>query len=351
MNKKFIKNYVLAEAEPLFAQLGEKPFRARQLFSWIYERNISTFEEMTDFSKTLRSKLSEEFEINALTLADKQESKKDGTIKFLFETHDHHFIEAVLLVTGKEDGEDRVTICVSSQVGCAMGCTFCNTARLGFKRNLETAEILDQISLIRKIVGYNNKNVVFMGMGEPFLNYDNVIKAADIMNYSFGFHLSVRRITISTCGILPQIERYIDEKKMYNLAISLNDSIPERRAEYMPVEKKYPIEDIADLLERKTTASRNRITLEYVMRTDNISSEDARRLKSLFKGANIKLNLIPLNPGDGNYPIPSRNDVESFIKSLEIMNVPVSIRKSLGSDIDGACGQLSGKRYCNEESS
>ncbi len=179
-----------------------------------------------------------------------------------------------------------------------------------------------------------------MGMGEPFLNYENVLAAADIMNYSYGFHLSVRKITISTCGILPAIERFIDEKRPYNLAISLNDADPAKRARYMPVEKKYPIETVAAMLEKKFPVSRNRLTLEYIMRKDNISSEDAGRLKKMFRQGWIKLNLIPLNRGDHGMEQPSEVEIESFLKELEIMNVPVSVRKSSGKDIDGACGQL-----------
>ena len=189
-----------------------------------------------------------------------------------------------------------------------------------------------------------------MGMGEPFLNYDNVMKAADIMNYSFGFHISVRKITISTCGILPSIARYIEEDRPYNLAISLNDTISSKRNLTMPVNKKYPIEELADFLNRKYPVSRNRLTLEYVMRRDNITKDDVRRIKTLFRNTRIKINLIPLNPGgDNTENLPDEKEIESFIKDLEIVNVPVVIRKSLGADIDGACGQLSGKRYCDGE--
>jgi len=226
-----------------------------------------------------------------------------------------------------------------------MGCGFCQTARIGFRRNLEPAEILDQLCLVRRLSGVRNNNVVFMGMGEPFLNYENVIAAADIMNYSYGFHLSVRKITISTCGILPAIERFIDEKRPYNLAISLNDTDPVKRARYMPVEKKYPIEAVAALLEKKFPVSRNRLTLEYIMRRDNISPEDARRMKRMFRHGWIKLNLIPLNRGDHGMELPTDEEMDRFIKDLEVMNVPVSVRKSSGKDIDGACGQLSGRRY------
>lgn len=341
---QFLKDYNFDELLEVFTSMGEKEYRVRQLFNWIYEKNVASFAEMTNFSKDLRSRLDEKFILSPLVLEDRLLSKIDGTEKFLFRTHDDQFIESVFL---RNDGTDegRLTICISSQVGCPMGCRFCETAKIGFIRNLTPGEILDQICHVRRLTGLKNNNIVFMGMGEPFLNYDNVIKAADIMNYTFGFHISVRKITISTSGILPAIERYIDEKRPYNLALSLNDTLPEKRVIHMPVEKKYPFEKIARLLEEKFPASRNRLTIEYIMRGDNISGDDARRLKKMFKYAHIKLNLIPLNPGKHTLPVPGEKEIENFLKELEIMNVPVSIRKSMGQDVSGACGQLSGKKY------
>ncbi|HEY1405488.1 MAG TPA: 23S rRNA (adenine(2503)-C(2))-methyltransferase RlmN [Spirochaetota bacterium] len=346
MSVGLIKNYSLDEAEKLFSEMGEKPFRARQLFSWLYDKNVSSFDEMTNYSKQLRTKLTDNFVVSPLQPVEKVVSPQDNSEKFLFRTRDGHYIESVLLRNDNTE-ETRITICVSSQIGCAMGCTFCSTAKIGFVRNLEAAEILDQVCQIRRITGIRNDNVVFMGMGEPFLNYDHVIRAAAIFNYSFGFHISVRRITISTCGILPAIERYIDERQPYNLALSLNDTESVKRTEQMPINRSYPIEKIAELLNNKFPVSRNRLTLEYVMRKDNISQDDARRIKRLFYGTKVKLNLIPLNSGAHSLLTPTRDEIERFIKYLEIINVPVSIRKSLGSDIGGACGQLSGKRYDN----
>jgi len=344
MNKLFIKNLSLKEVENVFNELGEKPYRAKQLFNWLYEKNVDSFSEMTNFSKELRKNLDEQFSISALTLEERQISKTDDTEKYLFKTYDNNYIESVLIKNDTNEKE-RLTICVSSQAGCAMGCKFCRTAKIGFKRNLDTAEILDQINHIRRVSGLINNNIVFMGMGEPFLNYDNVLKAADIMNYSFGFHISARKITFSTCGIMNAIERFIDEKRPYNLAISLNDTLPEKRKINMPVEKKFPISGIIDLFERKFPVSRNRLTVVYIMRKDNISNEDAKRLKKLFKHSRIKLNLIPLNPGDHHLDAPAEEEMKEFIRELEIINVPVSVRKSFGTDIDGACGQLSGKKF------
>ncbi len=344
MSLPVIKDFDYNGLLTAFTDMGEKEYRVRQLFNWMYEKNIETFDEMTNFSKELRRKLSETFTLSPLTLEDRLISETDGTEKFLFRTMDNNYIESVFL---RNDGTDegRLTICISSQIGCPMNCGFCETAKIGFIRNLSPGEILDQVCHVRRLTGLKNNNIVFMGMGEPFLNYDNVLKAADIMNYTFGFHLSVRKITISTSGILPAIERYIDEKRPYNLALSLNDTLPEKRVVHMPVEKKYPFEKIAKMLGEKFPASRNRLTVEYIMRKDNISGEDARRLKRMFRYAHIKLNLIPLNPGKHSLGIPDEKEIESFIKELEIMNIPVSIRKSMGQDISGACGQLSGKKY------
>ncbi len=345
--KKNIKDFDYKEIVALFDELGLKEYRARQLFSWIYEKNISSFQEMTNFTKELRKTLEDEYNLFSIELDDRLISQVDGTEKYLFKTFDGHYIESVLI---KNDGTDegRLTICISSQIGCLMGCTFCETAKIGFIRNLSPAEILDQISLVRRISGLKNNNIVFMGMGEPFNNYDSVLKAADIMNYSFGFHISVRKITISTCGLLPAIERYIDEKRPYNLALSLNDTESEKRLMNMPVEKKYPFKKIAELLNNKFPVSRNRLTVEYIMRKDNISTDDAKRLKKMFRYSRIKLNLIPLNPGKHVMAIPASDEIDKFIHELEIMNIPVSIRKSMGQDISGACGQLSGKKYDNQ---
>ncbi len=345
MTKPFIKNLSLAEVESHFSELGEKPYRAKQLFNWLYEKNIESFSEMTNFTKELRKTLEDRYSLSALSLEERQISKTDDAEKYLFKTYDNNFIESVLIKNDTNEKE-RITLCVSSQAGCAMGCRFCQTAKIGFKRDLEPAEILDQINRVRRVSGLINNNIVFMGMGEPLLNYDNVLKAADIMNYSFGFHISVRKITISTCGITDAIERFIDEKRPYNLAVSVNDTVPERRLKNMPVEKKYPVAGLIYLFERKFPVSRNRLTIAYVMRKDNISADDARRLKKMFRHARIKLNLIALNPGAHMLDAPAQDEMDAFIKDLEIMNVPVSVRKSYGTDIDGACGQLSGKRGC-----
>ena len=341
---QFIKNFTIDDARVLLRSYDEKSYRAEQLFNWLYEKNVDSFSAMTNFSKVLRNRLDNDFRLSPLAFEDRHVSAMDGTEKFLFRTFDGNFIESVLI---RNDGTDegRLTVCLSSQAGCALGCAFCLTGQRGFIRNLDAAEILDQLCQVRRISGLINNNVVFMGMGEPFLNYENVLRASDIMNYSFGFHLSVRKITISTAGIMKSIERFIDEKRPYNLALSLNDTLPERRKEFMPVEKSNPIGDIIALLNVKFPVSRNRLSIAYVMRSDNISRDDAIRLKKMFKYSRIKLNLIPLNSAEHSIEIPSQEEIDKFVKELEIMNIPITVRKSLGSDISGACGQLSGKRY------
>ncbi|MBN2160848.1 MAG: 23S rRNA (adenine(2503)-C(2))-methyltransferase RlmN [Spirochaetes bacterium] len=344
IGKKFIKNYTIGELEEYFRSSGEKSFRARQLMNWLYEKNVASFREMTNFSLELRRRLDLEFSVEALEFADRLVSEIDGTEKYLFTTRDGEHIESVLIKSEGED-EGRLTVCLSSQAGCAMGCSFCETAKIGFIRNLDAAEMVDQLCQVRRFSGQRNNNVVFMGMGEPFMNYDNVMRAAEIMNYSFGFHISVRKITVSTCGIIAGIERFIEEKRPYNLAISLNDTDPEKRARIMPVERGNPFGEIALLLNEKFPASHNRLTVVYVMRDDNISTEDAKRLKKMFRYNRIKLNLIPLNEGSHGYNAPTEQDIARFLRDLEIMNVPKTVRKSFGRDISGACGQLSGKKY------
>jgi len=342
--KKFIKDLSIDDTLELFELLGDKSYRAKQLFSWIYGKSVNSFDEMTNFSKDLRSYLNENYNFDSLELEERRISKIDGTEKFLFKTYDGEFIESVLLRNHGSD-EGRLTICISSQVGCAMGCTFCETGKIGFIRNLSVGEIIDQICQVRKITGLINNNIVFMGMGEPFNNYESVIKASYIINYSYGIHISARKITISTSGLLNIIERYFDEKHPFNLAISMNDTLSEKRMLTMPVEKKYPFQKIADLIRKRKYHNRNRITIEYVMRKDNVSLDDAHRIKKMFNSPNIKINLIPLNPGENEHDKPEQETMKKFIDELSMMNVPLSIRKSLGSDISGACGQLSGKKY------
>ena len=342
--KRIIKNFTLQNAIDFFESVGQEKYRSNQLLNWLYEKNVTSFSEMTNFSKNLRDFLDEKFIISPLELKDRLISKIDNTEKYLFATHDNYFIESILIKNEFSD-EGRLTVCLSSQAGCAMGCSICETGKIGFHRNLETGEIIDQLCQIRRVSGLINNNIVFMGMGEPFMNYDNVLNAADIMNYTFGHHISVRKITISTCGIKNAIQKFINEGRPYNIAISLNDTNPEKRKRIMPVEMKFPIKNILSLLEKNSNLFKNRLTIEYVMRKDNISPLDAKRLKDMFVNKKIKINLIPLNIGDHNYIIPSDEDIDRFYKEFLNTNLSVSIRKSMGSDISGACGQLSGRMY------
>ncbi len=347
--KRIIKNFTLQEMEAYFVSKGHEKYRARQLYTWMYGKNCDSFDAVTTYTKSLRLQLAEEYILSPLQLEERVVSPADKSEKYLFRTHDNHFIESVLLKNDYHD-EGRLTICISSQIGCQMGCTFCQTAKIGFVRNLETGEILDQINQVRRISGLENTNIVFMGMGEPFMNYDNVIKAAQIMNYTFGFHISVRKITISTCGILPRIKQFIDEGHLFNLAFSLNDTDPGLRMKSMPVERKYPYEQILALFKKSMPKAHSYLTIEYVMRDDNISEKNARRLKQLFHKSKVKINVIPLHTVE-NSDCPSPEKIQKFISMLEKLDIPVMARKSLAYDINGACGQLSGRRYSNQTGS
>ncbi len=345
MEKKHFKNLTLAMTENLFLQNGIAPERARQIFTWIYERNVQTFGEISIFPKKIMKKIESEYTLNSLEFENAQKSS-DGTLKILLRTRDNLLIESVLITNDKSD-RTRFTACISSQAGCAMGCSFCCTAKNGFKRNLETAEMLDQISHLRRVSNIKNNNVVFMGMGEPMNNYENVMNAAEIMNYTFGFHISNYRITISTCGIIPGIQKFIAEQRPYNLAISLNDSDFKKRSVNMPVEKKFPFNDILEVLRNEMPVTKNRVLFEYVMREDNISLDDAARLKSMVFSSRILLNCILLNSGDHDFETPSETNVNLFLHALDELGITYTIRDSYGSDIDAACGQLAGKHGKN----
>ncbi|MBN1500357.1 MAG: 23S rRNA (adenine(2503)-C(2))-methyltransferase RlmN [Spirochaetes bacterium] len=339
MEKKYIKNLSLDETENLFKVLQINPERAKELFTWIYEKNTADFHEINIFPLKIRKFLAENYELSPL-VAEKVQQSSDGTIKILLKTEDDLYIETVL-IPNRQKSKIRYTVCISSQAGCAMGCSFCQTAKTGFKRNLQTAEILDQINHIRRISGIKNNNVVFMGMGEPFNNYDSVIKAAEIMNYTFGFHLSNYKITVSTCGIFDGIRKFVEQKKPFNLAISLNDTDMEKRRLNMPVEKKYPFSEIINYLKIHLPSSKNRVLIEYIMRADNISESDALRLKEIIFSEKILLNCIVLNQGDHNFQIPDSSAVELFLQYLDNLKITYTLRESYGSDISAACGQLS----------
>jgi 23S rRNA (adenine2503-C2)-methyltransferase len=331
--------------EAFVVAMGEKPFRARQLFKWIYKRAAGDFEAMTDLGKDFRRRLAEVAEIHAPEILVSQVSA-DGTRKWLLEFESGQAIEMVFI---PEPG--RGTLCISSQVGCAMDCTFCSTAQQGFNRNLETAEIVGQVWLANRALGYAPDgdrvitNVVFMGMGEPLMNYRNVVPAAEIMMDDLGLDLSRRRVTVSTSGLVPQMLRIADETNVA-LAVSLHAPNDALRSELVPINRRHPIKDLLDAcwhyVEKQNARS---VTFEYVM-LDGINDkpEHARELVQLLKGRPAKVNLIPFNPFPGTrYVRSSDTAIERFRDILLKGGVIATIRRTRGDDIDAACGQLVGR--------
>lgn len=326
-------------------ELGFKKFNVKQIYNWLHQKNVDKFEKMTNISKKNIEILNDNFLIPSLKVVEHQISKIDGTEKYLFELHDGKLIETVLM-----KHKDRNTICVSSQVGCAVRCSFCATGINGFKRDLTFDEILSQIYHIqRELVSKDEKvrNIVFMGMGEPLLNLDNVIESLKILISEEGLNLSKRRITISTSGIIPQIERLIAEDMTVELALSLHAGSNEIRKNIIPINVKYPIEDLMKVLWKYQKTSGRRITFEYILINNlNDTIEEAKKLKELVKDFDCIINIIPYNPVEGlNHERPSRNRIFKFYNYLkDDLKLNVTLRGEKGTDIDGACGQLRQKQ-------
>jgi len=339
MKKVNLTGYTVEELEEFVTSLGEKPFRGRQLFGWIYAKKATTFDEMTNIPKSLRARFKEIAEIGQLQLEEKATSPASKSIKYLFRLHDGHVIESVFI---PESG--RRTLCLSSQVGCALKCTFCATGRLGFKRNLTAGEIVDQVLFVERDTGEELTNIVFMGMGEPFNNYDQVIKACYLINHENGIAISYRHIVISTAGLIPAIYRYAEEGHRFKLAISLHSPFNEERVKLMPISKKYTAEKLVEAVKYYEKKSRRRPTFEYVIMAGvNDRKKDADGLKKLLHGIPCKVNLIPYNPTVDLFTRPSVEQVKRFAQWLSPIKAPISIRWSKGDDIEAACGQLAGK--------
>lgn len=321
--------------------LGMKKFYSKQIFDWLHKKLIRDINEMTNISLKDREKILEKAYIPYLNLLKYQMSKVDKTEKFLFELQDKNTIESVIL-----KHKDRVTICMSTQVGCAVKCDFCATGMGGFVRNLEISEILNQFYTIeRRLLKQDLQinNIVFMGMGEPLLNLDNLIPAIEILSSEKGVNISKRRITISTSGIVPGIERLLEEKLPVELAISLHSAINEKRDEFMPINKKYPLEDLFAVLQEYQKQTKRRISFEYILINNFNSSEiDAAALADFVHNFDHVVNLIPCNPIEGKeYARPSQKKIDKFYNYLkDFRKVNVTIRGEKGTDIDGACGQL-----------
>jgi len=338
---KNIRDLSKEELTEWLLEQGEPKFRASQIYDWLWKRFVRDFDSMRNIPKALRDKLEEEFNIPAVAIATAQHSN-DGTIKLGFELHDGHFVEGVLIPSGK-----RMTACISSQVGCSLNCTFCATGYLPRKRNLEFDEIFDQVALIRELAEetYDRplSNIVLMGMGEPLLNYKNVIKAMDKVSDPDAMGMSPQRITLSTAGISKMIEKLGDDGVRFNLALSLHASSNEKRSKIMPINDSNTLEDLVEALNYFYDKTGSRITLEYcVIDGVNDSKEDAAELTAFARQIKCKINLIEYNPID-MAEFKSSKAIDRFAQILEKNRLIVNVRRSRGKDIDAACGQLANK--------
>ena len=325
--------------------MGEKKFRAAQVYEWLWKKSATSFDEMTNLSKELRNKLQEHFVINAIT-EDKVQKSLDGTIKSRFRLHDSHLIESVLIPVPVDK---RFTVCVSSQVGCSLTCKFCATGRMKRLRNLDAAEIYDQVVKVNQqaeeTFGHPLTNIVYMGMGEPLLAYKNVLKSIEHITSPEGLNMSPKRITVSTAGIAKMIRKLADDEVKFNLALSLHAADDEKRNEIMPINEQNTLSILMDAIEYFYQKTKNRISYEYItFQNFNDSLQDAANLVKLCKRFPVKVNIIEYNPIDGApFEKSSEKNIDLFAKYLRDRNVMVTVRRSRGKDIDAACGQLANK--------
>lgn len=338
MEKIYLKRHTISGLSSYLAGLGLKSYRPSQATRWLYQKGAVSFFEMTDLSKDEREMLDREAYIGHIEIV-KSKGSIDGTQKFLFKLEDGNLIESVLI-----PDEDRLAYCVSTQVGCSMGCRFCLTGMSGLQRNLYLDEIVDQIIYVRGILPEDVRltNIVMMGMGEPLANAENLLKAIDIITHKDGLAISPRRITISTAGIIPGIEELGRQKSHVNLAVSLNSTTDEQRSYLMPVNRRYPLQDLILALRRYPLPPRRRITFEYILlKGINDSPEDAIRLAGLVRGIRCKINLIPFNSYPGAiFEMPDEEAILRFQQILINRHLTAFIRKSRGGEISAACGQL-----------
>ena len=341
MEKIILSSISLDKLEQLCLDMSLSKFRAKQIHNQIYLKFASSFDEMTDLSKKLREELNKKFKITDIKIQQKQVSK-DGTIKYLLKLPDDELVETVLM---RFDNRANLTACVSSQVGCPMGCKFCATAKRGLIRNLTPHEIVEQVMTIQRDIKEKVTNVVFMGQGEPLLNYDNVLKALDIFNIQFP--IGQRRMTISTCGIIPKINKLAQNECQSTLAISLHAPNDELRNQIMPVNQKYPLKELKKALLDYVERTGRRVTIEYILIGGlNDSIDCAKALVNYLKGLKCNINFIVYNPCEGdNFKRPDKNDVMKFKYIVESAGYKATIRLERGLDIDAACGQLTGKYY------
>ena len=338
-SNKDISGLTLEELRAYFENIGEPGFRAEQAYLWLFKRGELDFERWTDFPRALRDRLSELFGPRRLDLYGRLKSK-DGTEKLVFKLHDGVIIETVLIPTG-----ERATVCLSSQAGCKFRCVFCASGLDGFKRDLTAGEIVGQVLAVRGATGLIPTNIVVMGMGEPLDNFYNLEKALRILNDRRGLGLAARRMTISTAGHIPGIERFAKLGLQVNLSLSLHAVTEKLRSDLMPINRKYPLKDLLAACERFVQGGGRKMTCEYILiRGVNDSAADAEGLAEISKKLWAKVNLIPYSPVLGlSYQTPTRGEVEAFKRRLETRRIPVTLRRSQGADILAACGQLAGR--------
>ena len=345
-----IRNLSLDELLEHFSTLNEKSFRAKQVYEWLWKKTAHSFDEMTSLGKELREKLKDSFFIDHITLLDQQISK-DKTIKCAFAVDENKIMEGVLIPTSS-----RMTACISSQIGCSLACTFCATGRLKLLRNLSAGEIYDQVVYLKN-EGENRyktplTNIVYMGMGEPLLNYKNVLNSIHFICSEDGLAMSPRRITVSTAGIAKMIRKLGDDEVRFNLALSLHAANDQKRNQIMEINETNNLEELSDSLRYFHEKTNSRVTFEYIIFKDfNDSIEDARELAQFVKCVPCKINIIEYNPiENGEFKQADANKVEEFAQFLESKNLIVNIRRSRGKDIDAACGQLANKNKAIEDS-
>lgn len=343
--KTDVRKIKQAELEEVFKGMGEPKFRAKQVYEWLWKKGAHSFEEMTNLSKSLRSKLEDGFAINAIQ-EDKVQFSTDGTIKTRYQLHDGHLIESVLIPVPVDK---RFTVCVSSQVGCSLTCSFCATGRMKRVRNLDASEIFDQVWMVNEQslehFGHGLTNIVYMGMGEPLLAYKNVMESIDLITSEKGLNMSAKRITISTAGIAKMIKKLADDNSKVNLALSLHAADDEKRNRIMPINEQNNLSILMDALEYYYRQTRNRISYEYItFQGFNDQIEDAKKLVKLCKRFPVRVNIIEYNPIEGASFVKSSEDqIDQFAKYLRDHEVMVTVRRSRGKDIDAACGQLANK--------
>ena len=332
-----LKSMTLAEVTQAVACMGEKPFRARQLYQWLHQKLATDYDEMTNLPKDFRERLKEQYPLTVLTLEERLVSKQDGTEKYLFALPDGNVIESVLMRYRHGN-----SVCISSQAGCRMGCRFCASTLGGLIRNLFPSEMLEQVYRIQNVTGERVSHLVVMGTGEPLDNYENLLRFLELLTDENGLHISQRNVTVSTCGLVEKIRSLAHEKLQITLALSLHAPTQEKRKKLMPVAYKYEMEEVLDACRYYFRQTGRRVTFEYsLVRGVNDTEEDAEQLGGLIKDMNCHVNLIPVNPIAERDYVPSKEGrIAAFKNKLEKNRINVTIRREMGRDIQGACGQL-----------